>query len=168
MKVSQPKMHVGLVETEWGWVALGWTERGLCYLDLPTSFEKAEEELRTGFLSVEWMAVPREYAFPIRRYFQGQPVNFDFAVDYLGRTGFFPAVWDAARLIPYGTVVTYGQLAAMVGRATAARAVGSAMAANPLPIVVPCHRVVAAGGRLGAYSGGLDWKLRLLKHEGAL
>ena len=74
-------------------------------------------------------------------------------------------LWALAR-IPYGQTVTYGELAARVGRPHGARAVGQAMACNPVPLVVPCHRVVASGGGLGGYRGGLDLKRRLLGLEG--
>ena len=80
---------------------------------------------------------------------------------------FHKAIWQALLLVPFGQTVTYGQLAAMIGRASAARAVGQAMAQNPLPILVPCHRVVYGHGKKQSYAGGEDMKLFLLKLEAA-
>ena len=82
-------------------------------------------------------------------------------------TPFQLAVWDALRAIPWGEVRTYGEVAQLLGREGGARAVGSANGQNPIAILVPCHRVVAAGGRLGGYAGGLDVKRWLLAHEAA-
>lgn len=82
-------------------------------------------------------------------------------------TAFRRRVWEALRRIPAGQTRTYGEIAAEVGVSGAARAVGTACATNPIPIVVPCHRVVAANGKLGGYSGGLARKRQLLAAEGA-
>ena len=103
-----------------------------------------------------------------RRYAGGEPVAFPDALDLSATTPFQRAVWQATREIPYGQTRSYGWLAARVGRPRAARAVGQAMAANPWPIIVPCHRVVSSDGRLGGYGGGLDMKERLLLLEGAI
>lgn len=82
--------------------------------------------------------------------------------------GFFRTVLDACRAIPPGATLGYGELAAQVGRPGGARAVGQAMARNPTPLLVPCHRVLAGGQRLGGFTGGLAMKRRLLAHEGVL
>ena len=81
--------------------------------------------------------------------------------------GYRREVLEALRRVPFGRTVTYGELAGRTGRPGASRAVGSAMATNPIPIVVPCHRVVRTGGALGGYGGGVDAKAWLLRHEGA-
>jgi len=81
-------------------------------------------------------------------------------------TPFQRAVWDALRAIPYGETRSYGELARAIGKPGAARAVGAACGANPWPIIVPCHRVIAADGALGGYSAGLKWKRVLLELEG--
>lgn len=91
----------------------------------------------------------------------------DLPVDLEGRSPFSSAVLVALRTVPPGSVTTYGELARAVGRAGAARAVGRAVGANPVPLVIPCHRVLASGGELGGYSAGLDRKRWLLAHEGA-
>ncbi len=99
-------------------------------------------------------------------YFAGKRRAFDLPLDPRG-TSFQRAVWDELREVPFGQTVTYGELARRVGRPEAARGVGAAMAANPLPIVVPCHRVVGSSGGLTGFGGGLPRKRLLLEIEGA-
>lgn len=98
-------------------------------------------------------------------YFAGRPPVLP-PLDLRG-TPFQLVVWEALRAIPFGEVRTYGEIARQVGLAGAARAVGAANGQNPVAILVPCHRVVAAGGRLGGYAGGLAVKRWLLAHEAA-
>ncbi|WP_293867622.1 methylated-DNA--[protein]-cysteine S-methyltransferase [uncultured Alsobacter sp.] len=102
-------------------------------------------------------------------YFTGQPVDFaDFPLDTAGLTPTEEAIYLALRGVPYGATTTYGELAARIGQPGAARAVGMAMARNPWPLIVPCHRVLAKGGALHGFSapGGLDTKRRMLAMEG--
>jgi O-6-methylguanine DNA methyltransferase len=89
-------------------------------------------------------------------------------LDLTSGTPFQKAVWEAMTAIPAGKTRTYGGIARAICRPRAVRAVGQACGANPVPVLVPCHRVLAAGGRLGGFSGGLDWKLRLLEREGVI
>jgi methylated-DNA-[protein]-cysteine S-methyltransferase len=109
-------------------------------------------------------------AVEIDEYFAGTRRAFTVPLDWRLTTGFRRAVLQELARVPFGAVVTYGELAHRVGRPGGARAVGRAMATNPLPLVVPCHRVLAAGGRIGGYSGGtgLDTKRMLLALEGVL
>lgn len=108
----------------------------------------------------------RALARAIDRYAaRGTPVRWGGRLDPAG-TAFEHRVWTALRKIPFGEVRTYGQIARAAGRPGAARAVGGACGANPIPVLIPCHRVVAAGGRLGGFSGGLSRKRRLLAIEG--
>src|SRR6266545_4775351 len=86
--------------------------------------------------------------------------------DWPGATEFQQSIWRALLRIPNGRTSTYAELAAAAGHPRAVRAAGSACGANPIPVLVPCHRVVASGGKLGGFSGGLDWKRRLLAREG--
>jgi len=117
----------------------------------------------------------REYLAGRRRpldHVRGRPEwvegrRFTVPLDLSGLSPFHRRVLQAARRIPYGRTATYSDLARRVGRPLAARAVGQAMARNPVPLVIPCHRVVASGGGLGGYGGGLDLKRRLLALEGA-
>lgn len=102
----------------------------------------------------------------LREYFAGRRVAFHLPLDAAG-TAWQTAVWSAMSAIPYGETVTYGEIARGLGRPSAARAVGHAAGQNPLPIVVPCHRVIGADGGLRGYGGGLDAKQRLLALERA-
>jgi methylated-DNA-[protein]-cysteine S-methyltransferase len=100
----------------------------------------------------------------LEEYFAGERVTFELPLDPVG-TPFQHTVWKALREIPLGVTWSYGELARHVGRAGAARAVGSANARNPLSIIVPCHRVVGTGGKLTGYAGGVPVKQWLLTHE---
>lgn len=101
-------------------------------------------------------------------YFAGEPAALDrLALDLPPLTPFRARVYEALRGIRFGETRSYRQLAALAGRPAAARAVGTAMARNPIPLVLPCHRVLASGGALGGYGPGLAVKERLLAHEGA-
>ena len=104
----------------------------------------------------------------LEEYFQGRRVKFNLTVNFLSGTPFQQSVWRAVERIPYGTVKTYGQIAAELGNPRAMRAVGAANGANPVPIVIPCHRVVQSNGKLGGYGGGLDIKDALLRMEDVL
>jgi methylated-DNA-[protein]-cysteine S-methyltransferase len=105
----------------------------------------------------------------LEEYFAGRRRSFDVPVDRRLSRGYRRTVLEAlSREVPYGHTVSYKELAERTGNPKASRAVGSAMATNPIPIVVPCHRVLRTGGALGGYGGGLDTKVWLLRHEGAL
>lgn len=141
-------------------LSLVWSKRGL----VTVSFKPLQTLLGTE--SVAIAPVPDEYARPLTHYFAGEPVNPAFLrVDMRG-SDFQKQVWRALQNIPRGSVRSYAGIAADVGSPRAVRAVGGANAANPIAIVVPCHRVVESGFRLGGYSGGLDIKKRLLRLEG--
>jgi len=102
----------------------------------------------------------------LREYFAGQRREFTLTLDPEG-DGFPQRVWQALSEIPFGETLTYGQVAARLGNRAAARAVGRACATNPIPVVVPCHRVLDSAGKLHGYGGGLWRKQRLLELEGA-
>ena len=107
-------------------------------------------------------------AADLRRYFAGEPTDFtDYEVELESRSEFERAVLAATRSIPYGKLQTYGQIARAIGEPDAARAVGQALGRNPACVVIPCHRVVAANGGLGGFTGGLRWKEALLRLEGS-
>ena len=103
----------------------------------------------------------------LAQYFARSRTTFDILLDPPG-TPFQRRVWDALRAIPYGTTLSYSELARRLGDLRATRAVGAANGKNPIPIIVPCHRVVGANGALTGFGGGLDRKRWLLEHEGAL
>ena len=101
-------------------------------------------------------------------YFNGVPTDFaDLTLAPRG-TPFQRRVWRQLRRIPHGSTISYGELARRLGKPKASRAVGQATGANPIPLIVPCHRVIAADGSLGGYAAGPDRKLWLLRHEGAM
>ena len=103
----------------------------------------------------------------LREYFAGTRTDFDLPVSLAG-TEFQKAVWNELSSLPFGGVISYGEIGNATGRATAGRAVGGAVGANPIPIIVPCHRVLASDGRITGYSGGngVPTKVWLLDHEG--
>lgn len=140
------------------WVA--WTAEGLC----EGHFSPADAPYGDG--APPELPLPARYG-ALARYFAGEAVDLGtLAVDVAGTT-FQHRVWWALRAIPHGRVRTYSGIAADIGAPRAMRAVGSANGRNPLPVVIPCHRVVQAGHGLGGYSGGLDRKRYLLTLEGA-
>ena len=114
----------------------------------------------------EETAVPAVYAEPLARYFDGESEDFaDVPLDLRG-TDFQLRVWNALRAIPWGEVRTYGGVAHEIHSPRAMRAVGQANHVNPVPVIVPCHRVVEAGHHLGGYGGGIERKQLLLELEG--
>lgn len=154
-----PRLARMLVPSPLGDLVVGLTrENTVAALDF------AEREPR------EWAGAPETtspgVAAALTAYFAGDLAALDTLVVEPHGTPFQVAVWRALRTIPAGTTCTYAELAARLGQPVgASRAVGAANGANPIAIVVPCHRVVAAGGKLGGYSGGLDRKRWLLDHE---
>ncbi len=111
--------------------------------------------------------VLRETRRQLDEYFAGARTEFDLPLEFTG-TPFQQRVWSLLRTIPYGTTTSYGELACRLGDPHATRAVGAANGRNPIPIIVPCHRVVGAHGELTGFGGGIDRKRWLLEHEGAL
>jgi methylated-DNA-[protein]-cysteine S-methyltransferase len=158
-----------LLDTPVGPLLVGATDRGLCRIwfdDEPDRF--AETVARTHGLRVLRVAGSVDDARrQLDEYFEQRRQNFDLDVD-LRVAPFHERVLAELRRVPYGQLTTYGTLAAQVDAPRAARAVGTVMNRNPLPIVLPCHRVVGANGSLVGYGGGLPRKEQLLRLEGAL
>jgi methylated-DNA-[protein]-cysteine S-methyltransferase len=123
---------------------------------------------RFGNASIVDQPDPLGASSRLRAYFEGDLRALDGLPVDTGGTPFQRSVWDALRRIPAGATLSYGRLAALLGRPTATRAVGLANGSNPVAIVVPCHRVIGADGSLTGYGGGLDRKRWLLEHEGVL
>lgn len=144
--------------------------RGLCRIAYDPEPER-EAELLARALGVRVLRSARPVEAARRQlaeYFEGRRRTFDLATDLRLVGDFGRAVLAGLARVPYGEVTTYGALAARAGRPRAARAVGAVMNRNPIPIVLPCHRVVGAGGKLVGYAGGLERKEALLRLEGAL
>ena len=144
------------------------TDRGLCRI--ASRPDDALEELAADF-GVRVLRMPKRID-RVRReldeYFAGTRRDFDLETDLSPVPAFQREVLRELARVPFGQVTTYGALAAQVGRPRAARAVGGAMNRNPIPIVLPCHRVVGSNGKLVGYAGGLDRKEALLRLEGAV
>lgn len=144
-------------------------EGALCALDFGDRDESnhAQLERRFGAIDVREGTGAREARRRLEAYLGGDLEALDAIAVDLGGTEFQAKVWAALRRIPAGRTVSYSDLAAAVGSPSAVRAVGTANGRNPVPVVVPCHRVVCSDGTLGGYGGGLDRKRWLLDHEKA-
>jgi methylated-DNA-[protein]-cysteine S-methyltransferase len=112
-----------------------------------------------------WNPVLRRAASQLQEYLSGARRHFDLELDLRG-TPFQRRVWTQLQEIPYGSTRSYGQVAARIGRPRSSRAVGAANGCNPVPVVVPCHRVIGGNGTMVGYAGGLELKRRLLELEG--
>jgi methylated-DNA-[protein]-cysteine S-methyltransferase len=159
-----------LHDTPLGTLLLAATDRGLCRIVYDAEPEQELELLGRAFgLRVLRSSLPVAAARrQLDEYFEGKRQEFDLSLDLQLLADFNRRVLGELARVPYGEVVTYGQLAARAARPRAARAVGTVMNRNPLPIVLPCHRVIGANGKLVGYGGGLDRKEALLRLEGAL
>ena len=163
-----------LFETPIGRCALAWSPVGIVAVQLPERHEAATvARLRRRVPRLEHSEPPaqvRQAIAAIQRLLGGARAELsEIVLDLTGLSPFQRRVYKAARAIPAGRTVTYGALATQLGQAGAARAIGRAMGSNPFPIIVPCHRVLAAGGKAGGFSahGGLATKFALLRAEGA-
>src|SRR5215472_11245008 len=170
-----PLQHT-IFPTALGPCGLVWDGEAFICLQLPEGTKRATRERllsRANLSASTSEAVPPAWVMraisKIERHLRGEPQELEtLPVRYPGVPEFHVKIYDALRKIPSGETVTYSQLAKLAGlTAEAARAVGRAMAVNPLPLLVPCHRVVAAGGKPGGFSafGGLDTKARILAVE---
>ena len=128
-----------------------------------TSGRRGSNGWEDGAFAIAEEGLPPEWTMQLRRYFGGEPVRFTIPLDLRG-TAFEREVWAALQKIPYGQTRTYAQIAAQIERPDAARAVGRANGKNPVSVVVPCHRVVAAHGP-GGYGAGIETKRALLDLE---
>lgn len=156
------------VSTNWGVISLTFSDKGIASLNLPDEAGLNAPDSNLHGKSNE-SGDNNNIATLLKEYFSGSRVEFSkVKVDLYSYTPFFRDICRAAQSIPYGEIRTYGDLAEMIARKGAARAVGRVMAANPLPIIIPCHRVVSSDGSLTGYSasGGLGTKRRLLLMEG--
>jgi len=160
-------LGVSLHETPQGPLRAAWTEIGLCHVGWGL-FREGELEASPFLEASQWPHVVRGFQEILMDYFSGMADRFiDVPLDGRLWTPFFSEVYDCCRAIPAGETQTYAQLARSANRHAASRAVGQAMARNPIPLVIPCHRVLATGGGLGGYSGpgGIVTKQWLLAHE---
>lgn len=164
-------MQYCLIETQLGWFGLAWSSQGIVRAYLPGD---SEHSLRQRFdkLGSETADLPAfidEARQLILGYARGEAVSFDhLPLDLSAVSDFHRRVYDDILQLKRGETTTYGEIARRLGDVGLARAVGQAMGANPIPLIIPCHRVLASGGKTGGFSapGGSDSKLRMLALEG--
>ena len=161
-------------DTQAGFCAIAWSGSGITRFQLPDkSTEAAERHILRRLPSAQPGTPPEPVAAVIaaaQRYFAGEKIDFsDVTVDLDGQDDFFRRIYAATRRVDWGKTTTYGTLAKELGAGPeAARDVGQAMAKNPVPLIIPCHRVLAAGGKVSGFSapGGSSSKLKMLALEG--
>lgn len=166
--------HYSIFETASGFCGIAWNGIGITRFQLPARTAEAAERLLLRRLPLAEPSEPTpmvaEAIAAVRGYFAGEETDFSrFALDLGDQQPFFRRVYDAARRVRWGRTTTYGALAKELGAGPeAARDVGQAMAQNPVALIIPCHRVLAAGGKVGGFSapGGAASKIRMLKLEG--
>lgn len=162
------KVYWTVADTTIGRMGVASTAKGVCKVALPGEEELFLSGLKQLFADVvESSAQSAGVVDQLREYLAGKRQEFTCPLDLRG-TEFQREVWQAVRAIPYGQTRSYRDVAQAIGRPKAVRAVGAANGANPVPIIIPCHRVIGADGSLTGYGGGLALKERLLKLEGAL
>lgn len=154
-------LQAGSVLTRDGTFVAYYSDKGLAQLDFPNGKQPKSAELTSPEMK-RWHKLT---ASAIDEVINGKPVTSVPPLDLSSGTDFQREIWAALRKISCGKTKTYSEIAAAVGRPKGARAAGSACGANPIPLLIPCHRVLATGGKLGGFSSGLDWKRKLLQRE---
>lgn len=158
-------MIVEEIETPVGTLTLAHAGEALVHVAFDGEWDRAVAALSARYGAAEPARSETETRKRVRAYFDGDVTAIDAIPVAPHGTAFRLAVWDAMRAIPAGRTITYAELAARAGRPAATRAAGTACGANPIPVVVPCHRILRTGGGIGGYGGGLPVKRWLLAHE---
>lgn len=149
-----------------GRIRAGATARGVCFLELKPENDNDARRWRDAGYEIRKSVTPlRELFRQLREYGSGKRRQFDIEIDLTLETPFTRRVLKAVARIPYGSTATYGDIARRIGSPSSTRAVGGAIGRNPVPVLIPCHRVVASSG-LGGFSCGLEIKRKLLLLEG--
>jgi len=170
--IAQAQVSVGSLDTPIGVLWIACSEQGICKVVFPREGAKVAVDrwlashLPTHELTTTSVFLEQANA-ELSAYFAGTRDDFTLPLDLRG-SAFHQRVWHALTTIPYGRTISYGDLARRLGTPKAARAVGAACGANPVPIIAPCHRVLGSDGSLHGFGGGLPVKAWLLKHEGVL
>jgi methylated-DNA-[protein]-cysteine S-methyltransferase len=172
--MTEPRHNYLIFETAVGFCGIAWGRAGITRLQLPTTSHASAERILVRRLPDAQPGTPtpevQEVVAAIVRYFAGEKIDFsDVKLDLGMQEAFYQRIYAAARQVGWGQTTTYGTLAKELGAPPeAARDVGQAMAKNPVPLIIPCHRVLAAGGKLGGFSapGGVAAKTRMLALEG--
>ena len=161
-----------IFRTPWGWMGVSETTKGIDAVVLPKASRQAVlSELQAASVTLQDAQVSsrlREARAQLTDYLAGTRRSFDLSLDLSRGTSFQRKVWRTLRRVSYGRLRSYQWVAVRVGGRQYARAVGNAVGANPMPIVIPCHRIVAQDTSLGGFSGGLPTKRKLLTLEGTL
>jgi methylated-DNA-[protein]-cysteine S-methyltransferase len=162
------ELFIDRIDSALGKILLVSNGERLCALDYADYENRMMMLLKRHYPDFQLREVrdPQGFSSVIRAYLVGDIDGINYIPVNTGGTAFQQQVWSALRMIPPGTVLTYGELATQLGKPTAYRAVGMTNALNPIAIVVPCHRLVGANGALTGYAGGLERKRWLLQHEG--
>jgi methylated-DNA-[protein]-cysteine S-methyltransferase len=172
MSATQSGTGYTLFDTAFGPCGLAWSSAGLTRLQLPERDRTATEARlcrRGDYQVTQPTPIAARAIAALKTYFDGQRVDFDeLSLDLSGVPEFHARTYAATRRLGWGQTTTYGELAAELGSTGAARAIGQAMGRNPIPIIIPCHRVLASGRKIGGFSayGGALTKERLLTMEG--
>ncbi|MFC1993522.1 methylated-DNA--[protein]-cysteine S-methyltransferase [Chloroflexota bacterium] len=165
--MTDEELKYVVFDTDAGWAGVLGSANGLLRTTLPQgSSQEAHRLLGDKVNQASWS--PRQFDNLIdrlRAYFSGHKAPFPDKLDLSGATPFQRKVWEKTRLIPYGEIRSYSWVAEQIEKPGASRAVGQALGKNTLPIIVPCHRVLASSGKLGGFTGGLDMKAYLLSLE---
>jgi len=162
-----------IFKTPLGWAGVTVSDQGICRIVLPRKQKQdVQRELESSECGAWISELPlgvhntlRKAAVNLREYFSGDRVLFDLPFDMRYYTQFQKAVWRATAGIPYGETRSYAWVAKKIGNRRAVRAVGQALGANPVPIIIPCHRVIGSSGKLCGFAGGLTMKRKLLELE---
>ncbi|UCD08483.1 MAG: methylated-DNA--[protein]-cysteine S-methyltransferase [Dehalococcoidales bacterium] len=160
-------MKYRIIDTAFGYVGIAATGKGVSAVTLPRDTEEEAvmllgEKSGNGDMDPELLPNLMER---ITNYFDGEKVSFPDELDLTSASEFQKKVWQAACLIPYGETRSYLWVATQAGNPRASRAAGRALGRNPLPIIIPCHRVIAGNGGMGGFTGGIEMKMRLLALE---
>jgi O-6-methylguanine DNA methyltransferase len=161
------KIYYAGLETPLGVMWAAASEKGIVQFNMSSSKEGFLKELKVR-IKADYIEDPSKFKSlraEVDRYFSGESFAFKGPFDMRG-TPFQVDVWKAIYSIPYGRLTSYGDIAKQIGRPKSVRAVGNAVGDNPMGLIVPCHRVVWGNGGIGGFSGGLEWKRKLLKQEG--
>ncbi len=164
-----PEARYGYTETPLGDVLIAASDAGICeisYLANHDRYESLREIERRGFLVYENASAVQPAIEQLHEYFEHERKDFSLPLDLTGVTPFTRDVLMATNAIPYGKVQTYGEVATTIGKPRASRAVGNALGRNPIPVIIPCHRVILSSGAMGWYTGGPEIKRTLLGIEG--
>nr|WP_090890519.1 methylated-DNA--[protein]-cysteine S-methyltransferase [Evansella caseinilytica] len=171
--IKRSYIHYAEMNSPIGTLTIGKSGKGICFIEfgsLADTRANIEAWLKRRLMNVDFQKNEQELKpalQQLQQYFQGERAAFDLPLDLIG-TKFQTLVWNKIREIPYGQTKSYKNIAMEIGAPKAVRAIGGANNQNPIPIIIPCHRVIGSNGSMVGYGGGLDKKEYLLRLEGAI